>query len=409
MKKRSAERSLLSYILVFTFIVSMFAVPVSANGLDNGEGSPLQNQNVQISITRTGGTTTGIITNEAGTQILGNASTPAVVPAGTIVRVDAGSNPGHTFTGWTASPAVNFSSPSAIVTTFTALATTTVRANWTVTPPPQGTRTLTLRSSTGGRVSINTGAYANTVTAHFVPGTRVNIHAWPNRNYYFDRWSRHDFADIDHPWRESTSFVMPNRDITIWADFTHYRDGRWRDRYWVDPHAPFPDVPDLDAGLPDAPRPAPAPIVAPTAPVLPTFPVETEPVELVPFEPVITPLSVSVNGNPLNISGQPSIMMNGVSMIPIGEVFRSLGYSIQWDGEALAATMRINKAGSEIEVVITQGSRSFTINGVSRNLRVPATIVNDHMMVPFVEIIESLGGRAHRDMNGTVNIFKTAR
>ena len=258
------------------------------------------------------------------------------------------------------------------------------------------TYTLTLRAPSGGQISLDGRSYGATQTGEFVYGERVSISARPNRDFYFDGWS-YNHGEITNAWREETTFIMPDRNVTVWAQFVHASDWGWGASN-LPPHAPFPSAPvGPPAALPSAPAIQP-PALPPVQ--MPSLAPEPDPV---PFEPVITPLSVNINGVPLSFSGQPSVMANGVSLIPIGELFRELGYTVEWDSGAREATLTRNN----IVMVITEGSRSFTLNGMSRNLRAPAVIINDHLMVPFVEIIESVGGRTHLDTNNTVNIFIT--
>ncbi|MCL1987995.1 MAG: copper amine oxidase N-terminal domain-containing protein [Firmicutes bacterium] len=90
-------------------------------------------------------------------------------------------------------------------------------------------------------------------------------------------------------------------------------------------------------------------------------------------------------------------------MIPVGGLFTALGYTVNWDADLLQATM----TRFHVTVTITEGSRNFTVNNINRNFRVPATLINGNLMVPFLEVVEAIGGRANLDANGNINIFVT--
>ncbi|MCL1997325.1 MAG: copper amine oxidase N-terminal domain-containing protein [Turicibacter sp.] len=90
-------------------------------------------------------------------------------------------------------------------------------------------------------------------------------------------------------------------------------------------------------------------------------------------------------------------------MIPVGGILRALDFGANWDEDNRVATLnRFNR-----EIIIRDGEQSFTINGVMRHLPAPVIIVEGHMMVPFVEFIDAIGGRSNLDTNNTINIFIT--
>ena len=260
--------------------------------------------------------------------------------------------------------------------------------------------TLTLRATGGGRVSLDGGSYGYTRTMDLASGERVAISAQADWDYVFMEWS-YPQGEAIHPWREYTSFIMPNRNVTVFAHFASDRELLWDN---VDrPTGPLPEVP---AGIPEGPRP----IGPPPGPGTAQTPIPTPLVQAAVLEeppeppaPVIVPLAVEVNGSRVDLSVQPAAMINGVPYIPVGGLFRYLGYNIAWDNETNVATL----TRRNITIIITEGSRSFSINGINRNFPAPAIRVDGNLMVPFVEIMEGLGGRAHLNANGVINIFIT--
>jgi|GEM_PF-3427196 len=268
------------------------------------------------------------------------------------------------------------------------------------TPPPTPTFTLTLRSNThGGTVSINSGTFGGVRTAYFPAGAQVTVTARDAAGIFFDRW-RPGSVEVAHRHRLTTTLTMPNHDVTLWADFI---DRRTQPPGTTDPAADG-TLPPLDAPSPPPVAIAPAPAQRPGAAVPPAgtfeFPAGQQPIG----QADAAPLSININGRAASFDRQ-AVAAEGSVLIPVGELFRALGYRVDWDGGTRSATMR----RGNITMVVTEGSSTFTVNGMNRNLRTPAVMMNDRLMVPFVEIIESIGGRTHRDHNNTIHIYLIRR
>ncbi|MCL2399189.1 MAG: stalk domain-containing protein [Defluviitaleaceae bacterium] len=276
------------------------------------------------------------------------------------------------------------------------------------------TFTLTLRASTGGEISLDGSSYGATRTGEFYYGERITISARPNRDFDFDRW-RYSWGDTQHEFRTETTFTMPDRNVTVWADFDNRnRDRPWdwdwdRDRPWDPnwphaphaPHTPAPITPALPPGtLPPPPQAPPAPALPVQPPILTPMAPPAPPANV---QPATIPLTVNINGRPLPLSGQPAVISQGVSLIPVSEVFRAIEFSVDWNATEQIATLR----RGNIVIVVTEGSRIFTVNGINHSLPAPATLINGYLMVPFVEILESIGARTHRDANNVIQIFTT--
>jgi hypothetical protein len=139
-----------------------------------------------------------------------------------------------------------------------------------------GVFTLTLRARSGGRVSLGDSSYRLYWTGQFRYGERINISAMPDREFNFYRWT-YNHGETTNEHRENTTFIMPNRSVTVWAEFLHYRywDWRWdwrrdRDREWEWAQPPY--TPPY-AALPVAPqRPGPPPTTPPGQPLPPPPP-----------------------------------------------------------------------------------------------------------------------------------------
>jgi hypothetical protein len=261
----------------------------------------------------------------------------------------------------------------------------------------EGTFTLTLRARSGGLVALGGSRFDTQWTGTFREGERVSIAADPNRDFRFDRWS-YSHGETQHEFREETTFVMPNRDVTVWAEFVHYRDwdGRgdpWGDLWWH--QQMHPPQPDPTPGAPPV-APPPQPLPPPTPPGAPLPAPAPAPVP----EPVLTPLNVNLNGRPINIQGQPAVIRQGVAYIPVEEVFRALGYTVtvRIDGATSAADVNgengangsngeeeyedagiatVTMTRGNIVLEVTEGNSTFTINGNSRRMRAQQSELKD--------------------------------
>ena len=109
----------------------------------------------------------------------------------------------------------------------------TLQANWTHIYDGGGHHTLTVRARGGGsnHVAIGGGSFGTYRSGQFRSGDRVTISARPARNYYFDRWT-YSHGETSNDFRPEVTFIMPNRSVTVWAEFYHYRDWGWDRSPW---------------------------------------------------------------------------------------------------------------------------------------------------------------------------------
>lgn len=85
--------------------------------------------------------------------------------------------------------------------------------------------------------------------------------------------------------------------------------------------------------------------------------------------------------------GTVPIVVNGRTLLPIRAVVESIGGTIAWDGATQKVT--ILEGGTKIELFIN--SRTAYVNGVAKELDVPAQAYNGRTMVPFRFVGEALG------------------
>ena len=83
------------------------------------------------------------------------------------------------------------------------------------------------------------------------------------------------------------------------------------------------------------------------------------------------------------------------------EIFENLGYSIEWDANTKTATL--NKDNKSIS--IQTGADSFSVNGVGKELDVPAQILNGSLMLPLRAIGEAAGLSVVWDSNSKTVIM----
>jgi len=98
-------------------------------------------------------------------------------------------------------------------------------------------------------------------------------------------------------------------------------------------------------------------------------------------------ITVIVHGVQVDFEGQPPIIVNGRTLVPIRGVFEVLGFELTWKPELRQAVMiRTND-----EIIITIDSTIFTHNDTIHSLDVAAQIVGGRTMVPLRAVLERVG------------------
>ena len=98
--------------------------------------------------------------------------------------------------------------------------------------------------------------------------------------------------------------------------------------------------------------------------------------------------SISVHGTPVVFADQQPIVVDGRTLVPIRGVFEMLGFEIGWVMVGNEFRVTLTRHGDN--VVITTGSPTFTHNGTSRQLEVPAQIIGGRTMLPIRAVVESV-------------------
>ena len=120
-----------------------------------------------------------------------------------------------------------------------------------------------------------------------------------------------------------------------------------------------------------------AEILAMTLQVAATPPVSQPPSEI----------TVTLNGAIVAFEGQGPEIVGGRTLVPVRGVFEAMNFTVDWNDAARQATL----TRDDTEIVITIDSATFTTNGTSHTLDVPAQIIGGRTLVPLRAVLESVG------------------
>jgi len=95
---------------------------------------------------------------------------------------------------------------------------------------------------------------------------------------------------------------------------------------------------------------------------------------------------VQVGGNILGFD-QPPVIQDGSMLVPMRFLFEQMGASVGWDGatQTVTAQMASQSVGFKI------ASTDATVNGQTKTMAVPATIIDNQTFVPIRFLSENLG------------------
>lgn len=131
--------------------------------------------------------------------------------------------------------------------------------------------------------------------------------------------------------------------------------------------------------------------------------------ELVEKKDVLPPIDtndgklyVTVNGKRISGDVDP-VLDNSRMLVPLRQVFETMGAEVIWDNETKTATCNLN--GTSVKV--TLNSSVANINGESFTLDAAPKVVNDRILVPVRFIAEGLGAHVTwREKTKTAEIIK---
>ena len=114
-----------------------------------------------------------------------------------------------------------------------------------------------------------------------------------------------------------------------------------------------------------------------------------------PQPPVVTPepprpnndVGVTIDGERVAFTDQAPVIVDGRTLVPARNVFEALGFYVEWCGVERAVTL----TRCDDVVILTIDSDTFTTNGESFQLDVPAQIINERTLLPIRLPLESVG------------------
>ena len=115
-------------------------------------------------------------------------------------------------------------------------------------------------------------------------------------------------------------------------------------------------------------------------------------------------IHVSIEGQPIHFQGQGPMMIDGRTLVPIGDVFRELGFTVIWH----TMEQRAFLVSDRYSIVLTIGADTFNFNGRDLPLEIPAQIINNATMLPLRAVVESIGYHLAWDAN-TRTVYISAR
>jgi len=102
-------------------------------------------------------------------------------------------------------------------------------------------------------------------------------------------------------------------------------------------------------------------------------------------------ITVFVDGQQIHFADQHPVIVDGRTLVPIRDVFVSLGFDIEWNPDTGTATL----TDPDYDVVIVQGRSNFTVNGRNITPDVPQQIINGRFMLPLRAVSEAVNVEVH--------------
>ncbi len=99
------------------------------------------------------------------------------------------------------------------------------------------------------------------------------------------------------------------------------------------------------------------------------------------------PITVDVNGTPINFTGTPPVEIQGAVLVPLRGVFEALGASVNYN----PATKTINAQKGAASIVLPLGQTTATVNGQPQTLSQPAQTIGGTTLVPLRFVAQALG------------------
>lgn len=112
-------------------------------------------------------------------------------------------------------------------------------------------------------------------------------------------------------------------------------------------------------------------------------------------------IKIFLNSNELKVSVNP-VIVNGTTLVPMRNVFETLGLIIEWNDE----TQTVTGISDQTTIKLTVGNKTAYVNGVERELLVAPRIINGSVMVPIRFVSETTGCEVNWDSKTkTIEIY----
>ena len=98
-------------------------------------------------------------------------------------------------------------------------------------------------------------------------------------------------------------------------------------------------------------------------------------------------ISVEIDGTMVIFGDAGPVTVDGRILVPIRDVFEALGFNVNWDDATQTAIL----SDDNHEIRIPIGSNTFTTNGTTHSLDVPAQLIGGRTMIPLRAPLESVG------------------
>jgi len=98
-------------------------------------------------------------------------------------------------------------------------------------------------------------------------------------------------------------------------------------------------------------------------------------------------ISVTINDRPVAFADQGPVIVDGRTLVPVAGVFQALGFNTEWNSDI--RQVAITRTGDVIIIVID--NNTFTTNGITHTLDVPAQIIGGRTMLPLAPVLQSVG------------------
>ena len=112
-----------------------------------------------------------------------------------------------------------------------------------------------------------------------------------------------------------------------------------------------------------------------------------------PYTVYADEITVIINDQPLELTGQAPTIVDGQAFVPIRPVFEAIGFDVNWSEHTGSAIIRRDNW----IIRITPGSYIFIENGINYSLEVPAQNIGGSLMMPARAVLERADHDLHWD------------